>query len=189
MRLLGGRLDLRKAQILVVDDSPRAMDVLCAILRGFRVRNLVQCESVKVAADFVKTHPVDLILADCEMQTDDAIEFARQLRAETEGPNFTVPIVLLSAYASRPRAMAARDAGVNMVIAKPVIPAVLLSRIEWVARTNREFVVCDSYRGPDRRLKPGVAPEGTPERRAQLLAIAAQHDKALSQSDVDSLFG
>lgn len=183
------KLDLRRARVVVVDDSPKASEILCTILRGFHVREPSEFTSIEAAKQFAQTQPVDLILADCEMPGEGGIEFARWLRSDPNKPNFSVPIVLLSAYASFVRAITARDAGANMILAKPVAPSALLSRIEWVARNPRPFVVCETYCGPDRRFKAGLAPNGMPERRADAIALTADAERALSQNDIDSLFG
>lgn len=184
-----GGLDFRKARMLVVGESTKALDVLCTTLRGFRVREIQQSESTADAKRFAGSGQFDLILADCEMPEEDGIAFAQWLRSDPDGPNFTAPLILLSAFTAQERVCAARDAGANMVVAKPVVPAVLLSRIEWVARNHRRFVICESYRGPDRRFKAGLPPEGVEERRADLLALAADGERDLSQNDIDSLFG
>lgn len=183
------RLDLRKATVLLLEDNARALDVLSTILRGFRVRDFHQCQSAEDAKRFLRTNPVDLILADCEMPEEDGIAFTRWVRSDPDAPNFTVPLVLFSAFTSEAQLRAVRDAGANMIVAKPIVPSVLLARIEWVARNHRPFVVSDGYRGPDRRFKSGCAPVGGEERRADILALTAVHDRALSQTDVDSLFG
>jgi DNA-binding response OmpR family regulator len=187
--MASGGLDLRRAHVLLLEDNARGRDVLATILRGFRVRNFHQCESVEDAKRFLRTSPVDLILADCEMPEEDGIAFTRWVRSDPDAPNFTVPLVLFSAFTSEAQLMAVRDAGANMIVAKPIIPSALLARIEWVARNHRAFVVSDGYRGPDRRFKSGCAPVGIEERRADILALTADHDRTMSQNDVDSLFG
>ncbi len=53
----------------------------------------------------------------------------------------------------------ARDAGANVVVAKPLSPEILLQRIHWVARESRSFIVAPNYAGPDRRFK-NVRPAG-----------------------------
>jgi DNA-binding response OmpR family regulator len=87
------------------------------------------------------------------------------------------------------RISAARDAGANMVVRKPISPGVLMDRILWLARVSRPFITSDGYCGPDRRFKNHILPLGVEERRAEALALTASPERALSQMEVDSLFG
>ena len=100
-----------------------------------------------------------------------------------------MPVMLLSSFTPRKKIMRARDAGANLVVTKPIIPGVLLGRIEWLARTTRLFVTSPGYCGPDRRFKKVPLPEGIPERRAENIRLTAQPERAMSQNEVDSIFG
>ena len=65
---------------------------------------------------------------------------------------------------------------------------VLLSRLEWIARSNREFITADGYNGPDRRFRQVPLAEDQQERRAEALALIADPTRALSQDDISALF-
>ena len=182
------RLDLSRASVLVVEDSIQAMEVLSQILMGFGVKNATKCVSFAEADSMIVSKRFDLILADDGSFSEAGLDMVRRARANPAGVNYTVPILLLGASASETRVGKARDAGANFVIVKPVAPAVLLDRIEWIAREVRSFVTSDTYRGPDRRFKPGVAPDGGEERRADALRLMAAPDRAMAQDEIDSLF-
>ncbi len=183
------RLDLRKAKTLIVDDNSTSLDLMSQILLGFRIQHTKTCTSAKEAREMLGGTAFDLIIIDAEMPEEDGIQLTRHIRQQPAAPNFTAPIVLVSASTPREKILSARDAGANIVVKKPIAPAVLLSRIEWLARNTREFVTTDSYCGPDRRLKAMPLPEGVAERRADAIALTATPDRAMSQDDVDSLFG
>jgi CheY-like chemotaxis protein len=183
------RLDLRKAKTLVVDDNPTSLDLMAQILMGFRIQQTKSCTSAAEARELIGTTAFDLIIIDAEMPDEDGVRLTRHVRQHRDLPNFTAPIILVSANTPREKILGARDAGANMVVKKPIAPAILLSRIEWLARNTREFVTTDSYSGPDRRLKNLPLPEGVEERRADAIALTATPDRAMSQDDVDSLFG
>lgn len=76
-----------------------------------------------------------------------------------------------------------------MIVRKPVAPAVLLSRIEWIARDTRDFVESDGYCGPDRRVRTVPLPLDMPERRSDALALVGDPERAMSQDDITALFG
>ena len=60
------------------------------------------------------------------------------------------------------------------MVAKPLVPAVLLERMLWVARSNRKFVESEAYVGPDRRFRAAGPPEGVAGRRAEDRAVDAE---------------
>lgn len=181
------RLDLRDSKILVVDDNNQSTDLISQMLKGFRVTP-TSCRSAQEARAVVRIQAFDLLIVDSEMPGEDGIEFVRSIRGDPETPNFTVPILLVAAHTPVARIMDARDAGANLVVRKPVSPSILLSRIEWLARSKRQFVQAANYSGPDRRFRVGPLPAGIAERRAEMLALLEEPDRALSQGEVDSLF-
>jgi hypothetical protein len=52
-------------------------------------------------------------------------------------------------------------------VAKPISPRIIMERLIWVARENRQFLQTDSYAGPDRRFHDEGLPEGVPGRRRE----------------------
>jgi CheY-like chemotaxis protein len=180
---------MRRARVLVVDDSEPSAEVMIEVLSGFGVRNIRKCSSSEEARRHAAAQAFDLLIVDMEMPGEDGIAFTRSVRAQEEGPNFTSPIVLVSGFTPMQKVFDARDAGANMVLAKPVSPPILLERIEWIARNTRQFVNSADYCGPDRRFRRGRPPEGVEERRAGAIALMSDAERALSQDDIDSIFG
>ena len=185
----GSRLDLKRARVLIVDDNQQALEILALALLGFCVRNPSQARSVDEAVRLLDHDQFDLIIVDGEMPEHDGFDLAGHVRSNPGNPNFTVPIMLLSSFTPRQKVMRARDAGVNVVVTKPIVPSVLLGRIEWLARNPRQFVTSDGYCGPDRRFKKVPLPEGIAERRADAMRLIAQPERAMSQNEIDSIFG
>jgi DNA-binding response OmpR family regulator len=188
MSALSRRLDLRRAKILIVDDNAHSLDILSQILLGFRVRETKSCRSGAEARELIGAQIFDLIIMDAEMPDEDGITVTRHIRSQSKIPNFTTPVILVTAHTSVDKVVKARDAGANLVVRKPIAPAILLSRINWLARNSRDFVSSDDYRGPDRRFKNKPLPEGVDERRADALALTASLDRKMSQDDIDALF-
>jgi len=182
-------MDLRRAKVLLVDDNPHSLDLMAQVLRGFRVGGAFSCRSAEEARETIATQTFDLLIIDSEMPGDDGISLTREVRSQPKSPNFTAPIVLVSAYTPFEKVVRARDAGANLVVKKPIAPAILLNRIEWLARETRDFVTADGYCGPDRRYKNMPLAKGQPERRAGALALTSDMDRKMSQDDIDALFG
>jgi CheY-like chemotaxis protein len=182
------RINLRRAKILVVEDNPLALKLLTEALNGLRVKSVQPCTSAAEAREILPGEPFDLIIIDAEMPEENGIDLVRHIRGAPTYPNFTTAVLLVSANTPMDMVTQARDAGANMVVKKPLVPGVLLPRIEWLARQNRQFVSTDTYCGPDRRFKSGPPPPGVAERRADALALTSDTTRALSQDDINSLF-
>lgn len=189
MATVGVRMDLRKTKALVVDDNPQSLELLSQILSGFRLGQLKSCQSADEARFLVAHDKFDLILIDFAMPGEGGLELARHIRSEPSMPNHTAPILILHGYTPEHMVIQARDAGANMIVRKPVAPAILLSRIEWIARDTRHFVESEGYCGPDRRIRNTPLSPETPERRRDALALIDDPERALSQDDISALFG
>ena len=83
-------------------------------------------------------------------------EFLKALRMDLTTRDVTIPIVLVSAGASATSVTAARDAGMNDVIAKPVSIATIERKLRSLLLAPRPFVTVKGFVGPDRR---GSCPE------------------------------
>lgn len=111
--------------ILVVDDEEDVVEVLRMRLskQGYQVE--VACNGLE-GLEFVKHHPVDLIILDIMMPVMDGTEMASHLKNEPRTE--TIPIIFLSAIMER------RDGGNNgahntVTFAKPFNAAELLAKV------------------------------------------------------------
>ena len=182
------RLNLGKARLLLVDDSEPSMEILSQALLGFGVSHSRKCASAAEARAALAETEYDLLLVDHDMPGEDGMDVCRHLRCDARARNYTTPFILLTALPSLVTVGEARDAGAHFVIAKPVSPGVLLQRIEWIARSQRDFVTSANYDGPDRRFQNLPLPVGTDERRQDALRLMEEPEKALSQDDINALF-
>lgn len=182
-------LNLREASVLAVDDNPASMELLKQIVTGFRIGHFTECSAPEEARRMIATEPFDLVIIDGEMPDQSGLELTRFVRSRVDETNFTVPIMIVTGSTAPTLVRQARDSGANMVISKPISPAALLSRIDWIGRNSRPFVVSETYCGPDRRFRLGAPPAGVDERRAHAIALTSEPDREMSQADLDSLFG
>ena len=181
-------LNVRNARALVADDNVRSMEIISQVLLGFGVRIAARCTSASEAKAELGINLFDLVIMDGEMPGEDGFDVTSHIRSEPDGPNYPVPVIIVSGFTPKRKVFHARDVGANLIIAKPIVPRVLLTKIEWLARHPRPFVACDSYCGPDRRYH-NVPLKDVTERRAGKLRLMAAPERALSQDDIDSLFG
>jgi CheY-like chemotaxis protein len=184
-----GRVNLEHSTVLLIDDNPRSLDMLSSIFQGFGVKEQIKCESAVEAAELVKRRPVDLILVDCSMPEMDGYDFTRWLRRETASPTRHIPLIMLTGHAAQSSVQKSRDCGASFVVAKPLTPAVLLRRILWLGGDEREFVECESYVGPDRRVRNFGPPLGETGRRSGDLSthVGEPAEANMDQSDIDMM--
>lgn len=112
----------------------------------------------------VQEQVFDVIITDWKMQPIDGIELTRQIRTSTSSEQREIPIILISAHTEKNMVLAARDAGVNEILAKPVSGKALESRLFSALEARRDFIKTDHYTGPDRR-RHHVDSYGGDERR------------------------
>ncbi|MFC7377714.1 response regulator [Brevundimonas sp. GCM10030266] len=183
------RVNLEHSSVLLIDDNAKSLDMLSSIFQGFGVKRQIKCESAVEATEILKTQAVDLILVDCSMPEMDGYEFTRWLRRETPAPARHTPVIMLTGHAAQSSIQKSRDCGASFVVAKPLTPAVLLRRILWLGNDEREFVECETYVGPDRRVRNFGPPLGEPGRRAGDLSthVGEPAEANMDQSDIDML--
>lgn len=156
--------DLRKVNILVVDDSGFMIKLLKTILRGLAVGAVEECSDSAAVIDYLRDSQPDIVFLDLDMPGIDGLEVARQIRKGEDAPNPFVPIIMVTAHTKRINVLQARDAGVTEFLAKPVSARSVYERLATCIEAPRPFVRTAEYYGPDRRRHTEAAYDG-PERR------------------------
>lgn len=183
------RVNLEHSSVLLIDDTPEALEILSSVVRGFGVKQQTKCGSAAEAVGIVKAKALDLIIVDCAMPDMDGYDFVRWLRREGPKRAVTTPVIMLTGHATESRIHKSRDCGANFVVTKPLTPAILLQRIMWVARDDRSYIDCDSYVGPDRRVRNLGPPLGMAGRRSGDLSaeVGEAKEANMDQADIDML--
>lgn len=114
-----------KSNILVVDDEPIARQSMSEILRleGYAVNAVPNGQA---AVEFVRTHPVELMIVDLRMPGMDGLEVVQvvnQISPETE-------IVLLTAFGSTESAVQALRLRIHDYLLKPAAPTQVLASVK-----------------------------------------------------------
>lgn len=144
---------LGKVNVLVIDDNAHMIHIVRSMLLGFGINRTYESRDAAEAFDIARNDPIDLIIVDYQMPLLDGLEFTRMVRTGDDSRNPYIPIILLTAHTERSRIMAARDAGVTEVCAKPINAHQLWTKIAAVVNRPRSFVRAGSYFGPDRRRR------------------------------------
>lgn len=185
-----GRINLEKAQVLLVESNPQGMDILTQVLTGFGVRGFHKCQTIAAAWEALKAADLDLIICSANMDDGDGYDFIAELRRANIDPNRYASVVMIAGHTPMSQVRKARDCGANMVVTKPITPRVLLDRIIWIAREPRAFIeAAGGYVGPDRRFQNLGPPPGSEGRRRDDLPLAVGEATTpnMGQDDIDAL--
>ena len=114
-----------KFNILVVDDEPVARQSLSEILRleGYAVNSVPNGQA---AVEYVRTHPVDLMVVDLRMPGMDGLEVIQvinQVSPETE-------VILLTAFGTTESAIQALRLRVHDYLLKPAAPSQVVNSVK-----------------------------------------------------------
>lgn len=182
------RINLERTAALLINDNPQGLDILGSIVQGFGLKEQIRCASPDDARGVIKRRPIDLILIESASAAD-SCHFVRWLRREGPQTNAYTPAIILTGHASEAFVAQSRDCGASFIVAKPLTPMVLLQRILWLTRDEREWVECETYVGPDRRVRNYGPPLGMAGRRAGDLSahVGAALEANMDQSDIDML--
>ncbi len=116
-----------KSTVLVVDDTPDNITLLCALL-GDLYKNKVATngeKALKIA--FAEPHP-DLILLDIMMPGMDGYEVCRQLKANPATAG--IPVIFLTAKSQEDDEAKGFELGAVDYITKPINPVILMARVQ-----------------------------------------------------------
>ena len=109
-------------KVLLVDDEPFIVQGLSALIdwekEGFEIVGTAGNGSE--AVEFLKSNPVDLILADIKMPVMNGLDAAKAIRGLSRPDAPTVPIIALSANAFAEDIQKSKNAGINEHLAKPL---------------------------------------------------------------------
>ena len=132
--------------------------LVSAVLQAFGVKTVFEAQNAEEAWEIMNLNPCDIIFVDWVMNGMTGLEFTEKVRSAPDSPNPFVPIVMLTGHTSIERVNAARDAGVNEFLAKPVSSKAILTRLVAVIEHPRPFVRTRAYFGPCRRRRARTAP-------------------------------
>lgn len=159
------RYDLSSLNVMVVEDNKNMQNLLRAILNALGIRNIREMSTGTEAFQELRHFDADIIISDWNMAPMDGLTFTKKVRTDPSSPNPYVPIIMLTGHTETTRVMEARDAGINMFLAKPISVKALSERLTLMIDNPSRFVRTATYFGPDRRRKDVGPPKGMADRR------------------------
>ena len=161
------KMNLRDLVILVADQSSYMSMLIHSMLRGFGSNRVLEVRNSVSVFQALIGQKIDILICDARLPPHGGLPLTSAIRGKTDNEHRTIPILIMASDSRESTIKHARDAGANMVIAKPISPANLYDRLSWVAFNPRKFVDTATYFGPDRRFQNRRLPErsGAPARR------------------------
>jgi two-component system, chemotaxis family, chemotaxis protein CheY len=182
-------INLRDLVFLIADPSSYMSMLIHSMLRGFGSNKILEVRSSTGLLQTLTGQKIDILICDTHLQPHDGLQLTRAIRSKKDNEHRTIPILIMSDDSRESTIKRARDAGANMVIAKPISPASLYDRLSWIAFNPRKFVDAANYFGPDRRFKIEGYPGGEGRRKGdKIVEVAQESGPALAQDDIDNLF-
>lgn len=145
-------------KILVVDDSPPMRQLVLSMLRSFGYMNVQTANDGAQALRHTEVHAkLEVIICDIEMEPMSGIEFLRELRRDEENPSRTSAVIMLTGNNEMESIIAARNAGMDEYLVKPIAPARLKKRLQHLPPTR------NSVR-PRRNRSPSQTAKSSPKK-------------------------
>jgi CheY-like chemotaxis protein len=181
-------MNLRDLVFVIADPSSYLCMIVHGMLRSFGANKVMEVRNSLGVVQALTGQKVDVLLCDARLPPHGGLKLTHAIRRNSHNENRTVPILLMSSDTREKTIKNARDAGANMVVAKPLSPASLYDRLAWIAFNPRQFIDTETYFGPDRRFKIEGYPGGVGRRKGDKVeAVAEETGPAMSQNEIDSL--
>lgn len=125
---------LTTSKILIVDDTPAALEVLEDLLapQGYA---LLFAQDGVAAMETAVSHTPDLILLDVMMPDVDGYQVCRQLRANPV--TAAIPVIMITALSDSASRLRGIEAGADDFLTKPINTHELRLRVKTITRLNR----------------------------------------------------
>jgi two-component system, chemotaxis family, chemotaxis protein CheY len=146
--------DLAGLCVFIVDDSEPMRVLIHRLLVKLGIHRIYEYADPSEALGDLPLRKPNLIFTDLSMTPMDGIELARAVRQRASESESRIAIVMVTGHTERYHIEAARDAGVNEILAKPITTGGLMQRVEEIVLRPRPFVRSANYIGPCRRRRP-----------------------------------
>jgi len=114
-------------RVLVVDDFESMRRIVGQLLREMGFRDITLADDGATALALLREDDFGLLLTDWHMPQMDGLDLVRAVRAD---PRLNaIPILMVSAEATREQIIEAVRAGVNGYVVKPFTPQILSAKI------------------------------------------------------------
>ncbi|WP_437486948.1 ATP-binding protein [Sorangium sp. So ce1014] len=132
----GGLAKARASRVLVAEDNPDMASYLEGILSA--EHEVVLATNGREALESIRATRPDVIVSDVMMPEMDGFELVRRLKGDPELRD--IPVLLLTARASRAEAVGGLEVGADEYMSKPFDPLELRARVRAAERLHRAYL-------------------------------------------------
>lgn len=125
----------RSKRVLVVDDDPTCLEMVCANLGAAGYETLTACDGVSALAVIHQEQP-RIVVSDWLMPQMDGLELCKQVRS---GQERLLYFIMLTSQSEKNQLLEAFEAGVDDFLSKPFHAGELLARVRAGARVVRLY--------------------------------------------------
>lgn len=141
----------RRSTILVADGDRALRRTLRDVLLGMGFPSIILAgNTAETIRQIIEQRPSVVLLDHKLPGTGDGLALTRRLRRD----NDPIPVILMTSAPDAAMVAAARDAGVNEIVVKPLAMEALVLRLMHVLQVPRSFIRSAGFVGPDRRRLP-----------------------------------
>jgi two-component system, chemotaxis family, chemotaxis protein CheY len=108
-----------------------------SMLRGFGSNKVLEARTSTSVLQILTNQKIDILICDSRLPPHGGLPLTRAIRRKQDNANRTIPILVMTSDGRETSVRLARDAGANMVIAKPMSPGSLYDRLAWIAFNPR----------------------------------------------------
>ncbi len=155
-------LKFENVRVVLLDQNMSMRRLIRSSLNSIGFSSIAECRDTDDLVAMIRTNDPDLIMVDIDAETERICEIVREIRNGNLGENPFVIVIALTWHPEREVINLTLTAGTDDVVTKPVSASVLSERVGNLARNRREFVVTESYIGPERRSRPEARPGDLP---------------------------
>lgn len=119
-----------KYSLLLVDDHRTMLQIMQDLLRQIGFPDADTATDGAIALEKMKKKRYDLIISDWNMPNMDGLELLKRTRSHADSQVKAVPFILVTGESKTENIIAAKQAGVNNYIVKPVSLITLKQKID-----------------------------------------------------------
>lgn len=108
---------LFRIKVLIVDDHPVMLTLLCAALSQLGLKNVTKVEDGQIALAMLKREEISLVFTDLNMPRMTGIQFIQQIRQQAGTRD--LPVIVVSGENDQDMVAQAIQAGADAFIIKP----------------------------------------------------------------------
>jgi two-component system, chemotaxis family, chemotaxis protein CheY len=121
--LASPNMNLRDLVIVVADPSSYMSMLIHSMLRGFGSNKVLEARNSMGVFHALTAQRIDLLLCDAQLPLHGGLQLTHAIRSKKDNEHRTIPILIMTSDSRASTIKQARDAGANMVIAKPLSAA------------------------------------------------------------------